>query len=223
MTMPRLIRATLLLAIATAAPAQAGLFSKQATSVAEVYGTARPMSVAAPDDGLRAVAHYMNGKLTVFAGVRGYDFAGGPDAEILWSPDSRALAVTSNDDDGKGGGGRFLATVLVRQKVRRWKRIDLARPIARLLPPLRDCDDAAPPDVVALGWTSARRLIVAAVRRPDQSCGARRAFTAFVVDVPSGDILMAIDERTAKRRYRALMGKALTERDWKPEKIETAE
>jgi hypothetical protein len=215
MTIRRAASALLLLAIFSDAPAQAGLFSKPATSVAEIHGTARPMSVAAPDDGLRAVARYMNGKLTVFTGIRGFDFAGGADAELLWSPESDALAVTSNAED-KQGDDHFLATILVRQTARKWKRIDLTRRIARLLPAPRDCATAGPPDVAALGWTSGQRLIVAAARRPDQACGARRELTAFVVDVPSGEILMAMDERAVKRRYRALMGKALRERDWTP-------
>jgi hypothetical protein len=219
MTMRRAASALFLLATLCAAPARAGLFSRAATSVAEIHDTARPMSVAAPDDGLRAVARYMNGKLTVFAGIRGFDFAGGADAELLWSPDSDALAVTSNDEDGDDGE-RFLATVLVRQSPRKWKRIDLTRRIARLTPAPRGCDEAGPPDVAALGWTSGRRLIVAAGRRPDQACGAKRALTAYVVDVPSGAILMSIDERTMKRRYRRLMGKALTQRDWKPDEGE---
>jgi hypothetical protein len=219
MTTPRPIGAILLLAMLGAAPASAGLFSRPATSVAEIHDTARPMSVAAPDDGLRAVARFMNGKLTVFAGVKGFDFAGGADAELLWAPDANALAVTSNDA-GSEGGGRFLATILVRQAPRKWKRIDLAGRIARLLPPPHDCDAAGSPDVVALGWTSGRRVIVAAARRPDQACGARRVLAGFIVDVPSGDILMSIDERTLKRRYHRLMGKALRERDWRPERQE---
>jgi hypothetical protein len=220
MTMRHAASAILLLAILVAAPAQAGLFSRPATSVAEIHDTARPMSVAAPDDSMRAVARFMNGKLTVFTGVKGFDFAGGPDAELLWAPDSNALAVTSNDADGaRDDGGRFLATILVRQTARKWKRIDLTRRIARLLPGPRGCDDAGPPDVAALGWTSGQRLIVAAARRPEQACGARRVVTAFVVDVPSGDILMSLDERTVKRRYGHLLGKALRERDWRPERM----
>ncbi len=213
--MPRLIRAILLPAMLAAAPASAGLFSKPATSVAEIHDTARPMSVAAPDDSMRAVAHYMDDKLTVFVGVRGFDFAGGADAELLWSPASDALAVTSNDAGGVGGD-RFLATVLVRQSTRKWTRIDLTRRIAKLLPAPRGGCHAGPPDVAALGWTSGRRLIVTATRGANRRCGARKTFTAFVVDVPSGDILMAMDERTARRRYRHLLGKALTERGWRP-------
>lgn len=212
MTMLRPALAIFPLAAILAAPVSAGLYAKAATSVAEIHDTARPMSVAAPDDSMRAVARYMNDKLTVFVGVTGFDFDGGADAELLWAPDSRSLAVTSHDGEG---AGRFLATVLVRETARKWKRIDLARAIGRLSPPPGRCPDAGPPDVAALGWTSGQRLLVAAVRPPDRTCGARRTFAAYVVDVPSGDILMAIDQKTARRRYHRLFGKALTQRDWR--------
>ncbi len=209
--MLRLAGMILLLATLAAAPVRAGLFSKQATSVAEVHGTARPMSVASPDDGLRAVARYMNGKLTVFAGIHGFDFAGGADAELLWAPDSNALAVTSNSEEGDG---HFLATVLVRKTPRKWQRIDLTRRIARLLPAPRGCADPAKPDVAAIGWTSERRLIVAATR-PPAKCDRHPGFTAFIVDVPSGDVLMSIDQRDARRRYRRMFGKALSGEAWR--------
>lgn len=190
-------------------PAAAGVFSKKSTVLTDIVGSSRPMTVSAPDDRTRAVARFTEGKgndtLTVYLGVRGgFDFPGGPGAELLWAPDSRTLAVTYADDDE-----RMRTAFLARRKAHGWRRVNLAEAVAKVYRVPEGCDEDVAPDVVALGWTSGQRLIVAATMPEKADCPVKGRFTAYFVDVPSGEVLMEVDQRIAERRYRAMLGKKL--------------
>ncbi len=210
MHLSRLANAALLLTVLCVAPARAaGVFARKATVLTDIYGSSRPMTVSAPDDSTRAVARFTKGKedgtLTVYLGVRGgFEFPGGPGAELLWAPDSRALAVTYADSDE-----RMRTAFLVHRKTHGWRRVNLADAVAKVYRVPEGCDKDVAPDVVALGWTSGQRLIVAATMLNKADCPVKGQFTAYFVDVPSGDVLMSLDQRTAQRRYRAMLGKRL--------------
>jgi len=205
-------KAFLLLTILGAVPAQAGLFARHAVRIADIHGSSRPMTVTAPDDRTRAIARFSaaksaddDGGLTVFLGGDDHDFAGGPRAELLWAPDSRALAVTA--DDVGDATGRFDLSILVRRKKgRHWRQIDLSDRVARLFAPEMRCDDRQTPNVGAVGWTSGQRLIVAAQVPPHSRCANMGHVAAYVVDVKSGDVLMELDPQTLHRRYRRMLG-----------------
>jgi hypothetical protein len=216
MPMPRRARALLLLTIFGVAPvgggAQAALFARHATTLADIYGSSRPMTVTAPDDRTRAIARFTNWRhrpaddhLTVFLGGDDHHFAGGPKAELLWAPDSRALAVTA--DDGATPSAFDLSILVRRKKGRHWRQIDLTRRVARLFAPEMRCPDAdETPNVGAVGWTSGQRLIVAAEVPPHIGCANGGHVEAYVVDVPTGEVLMRLEPRTLRRRYRAMLG-----------------
>lgn len=206
---PSRLAKALLLAFLCAAPAAAGVFSKKATALTDIVGSSRPMTVSAPDDRTRAVARFTEDKeednLIVYLGTRGgFHFPGGPGAELLWAPDSRALAVTYEDDEE-----RLRTAILVRRKPRGWRRVNLAEAVAKVYRAPAGCAGDIAPDLVSLGWTSGKRLIVAATMPEKADCPAKRRFTAYFVDVPSGKVLMEIDQRTAERRYRAMLGRKL--------------
>jgi len=215
MPMLPLAKALLLMTILGVVPlgagARAGLFARHAVKLTDIYGSSRPMTVTAPDDRTRAIARFSEGKtadddggLTVFLGGDDHDFAGGPKAELLWAPDSRALAVTA--DDG-GATGSFDLSILVRRKKgRHWRQIDLSKRVAKLFAPEMRCDNPETPNVGAVGWTSGQRLIVAAQVPPHSSCGNIGHVAAYVVDVKSGDVLMEIDPHTLRQRYRRMLG-----------------
>jgi hypothetical protein len=217
--MPMLPRAKafLLLTILGAVPVEAGaraaLFARHAVTIADIHGSSRPMTVTAPDDRTRAIARFSqarspddDGGLTVFLGGDDHDFAGGPRAELLWAPDSRALAVTA--DDG-GATGRFDLSILVRRKKgRHWRQIDLSKRVAKLFAGEMRCDERETPNVGAVGWTSGQRLIVAAQVPPHSSCANMGHVAAYIVDVKSGDVLMKVDQSALHRRYRRMLGMA---------------
>jgi hypothetical protein len=213
MPMPPVAKAFLLLTILGAVPAHAALFARHAVTIADIHGSSRPMTVTAPDDRTRAIARFSegrsaddDGRLSVFLGGDDHDFPGGPRAELVWAPDSRALAVTA--DDG-GATGVFDLSILVRRKKgRHWRQIDLGARVARVFAPEMRCDERETPNVGAVGWTSGQRLIVAAQVPPHSSCSNIGHIAAYVVDVKSGDVLMEIDERTLHRRYRRMLGTA---------------
>ncbi|WP_019834272.1 hypothetical protein [Sphingomonas sp. PR090111-T3T-6A] len=205
----RLANAALLLAFLCAAPAAAGVFAKKATVLTDIVGSSRPMTISAPDDRTRAVARFTEDKeedtLIVYLGTRGgFRFPGGPDAELLWAPDSRALAVTYEDDEE-----RMRTALLVRRKPHGWRRLNLAEAVAKVYRAPAGCAEDMTPDVVTLGWTSGQRLIVAATMPEKADCPVKGRFTAYFVDVPTGKVLMEVDQRTAERRYRAMLGKRL--------------
>lgn len=206
-------KAFLLLTILGAVPAHAALFARHAVTIADIHGSSRPMTVTAPDDRTRAIARFSGrtsgddaGGLTVFLGGDDHDFAGGPKAELLWAPDSRALAVTA--DDG-GATGRFDLAILVRRKKgRHWRQIDLSKRVATLFAEEMRCGERETPNVGAVGWTSGQRLIVAAQVPPHSSCANMGHVAAYVVDAKSGDVLMEVDRSALHRRYRRMLGTA---------------
>jgi len=204
---------TILGAVPLGAAARAGLFARHPVKLTDIYGSSRPMTVTAPDDRTRAIASFSerktaagDGSLTVFLGGDDHRFAGGPKAELLWAPDSRALAVTA--DDGGAAGGFDLSILVRRKKGRHWRQIDLTKRVARLFAPKMRCDDPETPDVGAVGWTSGQRLIVAAQVPPHASCTIMGHVAAYVVDVKSGDVLMEIDPHRLRQRYRRMLGTA---------------
>ncbi|WBO22484.1 hypothetical protein [Sphingomonas abietis] len=209
----------MLLVGACAAPTQAGLFAKHAVGVTGIYGSPRPMTVTAPDGRTRAIARFSDwtpdddsdDHLSVFIGGDDHDFAGGPHAELLWAPDSRALAVTANavTADDEDGQGSFETTILVRKpKGRHWREINLTRKIRKLFAPQMLCDDHEKANVGAVGWTSGQRLIVAAQVPVHSSCANRGGTAAYIVDVQTGDVLMDVDARVLRQRYGQMLGTA---------------
>lgn len=204
------------LAALAAQPVSAGLFAKQATSISDVHGEPRPMTVTAPNGRTRAIARFSDytasdtadGHLSVFLGGDDHDFPGGPNAELLWAPDSTAIAVTS--DNGRIDG-QFETSIMVRpDKGRHWREIDITDKVAKLFKPRMDCEEDEDPNVGAIGWTSGQRLIVAAQVPRRSSCVDRGSFAAYIVDVDSGDVLMELDQKTVRSRYAKMLGTVLT-------------
>lgn len=214
MPMPRLASA-LLLVMLGAVPAMAAPFARHGVKLKPIYGSPRPMTVTAPDGHTRAVARYSDfsaddsdARLAVFVGGEDHDFPGGSHAELLWAPHSRAIAVTANES---GAGGAYEAAILVRPaKGHHWRQIDLTDKVSKLFAPRMRCNGDEEPNVAAIGWTSGQRLIVVAQVPPHSSCANRGSFTGYIVDVPSGDVLMEIDRQTLRRRYARMLGTTLS-------------
>jgi hypothetical protein len=213
MPMQRLAFA-LLLVMLGAAPAMAAPFARHGVKLKPIYGSPRPMTVTAPDGRTRAVARYSDfsaddsdARLAVFIGGEDHGFPGGPNAELLWAPHSRAIAVTANDG---GAGGGYETAVLVRPaKGHHWRQIDLTDRVSKLFASQMRCDGDEEPNIAAIGWTSGRRLIVVAQVPLHSSCSNMGSFTGYVVDVPSGDVLMEIDRASLRRHYARMLGSAL--------------
>lgn len=213
-----MIRSILLfgLTVLAAQPAAAGLFGKQATSVADIHGSPRPMTVTAPNGRSRAIARFSdftasdsdNGHLSVFLGGDDHDFPGGPNGELLWAPDSDAIAVTA---DNGAIDGQYETHIMTRpEKGRHWHETDITEKVSKLFKPRMECEEDEDPNIGAIGWTSGQRLIVAAQVPRRSSCIDRGSFAAYIVDVDSGDVLMEMDQRTVERRYRRMLGSVLT-------------
>ena len=212
MWLSRLARAFLLVTMVAAGRVEAAQFAHGALGVSDIYGGIRPKTLTAPDGRTRAVARFTDwgeddkDRFTVFVGGEDHDFPAGPGAELLWAPDSHAIAVTAN---AGGAVGSFEVSVLVRGvKGRRWhwRQIDLADRIAKLFGPRMRCERDEAPNVGAVGWTSGRRLIVVAQVPPHSACANRGFIAGYIVDVPSGAVLMDVDAGTLHRRYGRMLG-----------------
>lgn len=203
-------------ALLSAQPVSAGLFGKQAVSVADIHGSPRPMTVTAPNGRTRAIARFSDftgtdsddGHLSVFIGGDDHDFSGGPNGELLWAPDSTAIAVTS---DNGAIDGQYETSIMVKpEKGRHWRETDITDRIAKLFKPHMDCEEDEDPNVGAIGFTSGQRLIVAAQVPRRSSCVDRGSFAAYIVDVDSGEVLMELSQKQVEARYRRMLGTVLT-------------
>lgn len=209
-------------------------FARRAITVEEIHGTARPKTLTAPDTRTRAIARFSTWKfkghdslLSVFVGGDDHVFPGGPDGELLWAPDSDALAVTADDapdaadtaagPDPSAGADQqthFEASILVRpDHGRHWRRFDLTTNIAALFAPKMRCDDAdARPDVAVIGFTSGARAVVVAQVPRSVGCADPGSFAGFIVDTATGAPLMDLSAATLRTRYRAMLGRRLMPR-----------
>jgi hypothetical protein len=204
----------MILAAATP-PASSGIFARQASSVADIHGEPRPMTVTAPNGRTRAIARFSDytasasddGHLSVFLGGDDHDFPGGPNGELLWAPDSNAIAVTA---DNGGIDGQYETYIMTRpDKGRHWREMDVTDKVAKLFKPRMVCEEDEDPNVGAIGWTSGQRLIVAAQVPRRSSCADRGSFAAYVVDADSGEVLMELNRKTMQSRYRSMLGTVL--------------
>jgi hypothetical protein len=204
--------AWLAMMLAAAQPASGGLFARQATGVADIAGSPRPKTVTAPNGRSRAVARFSDWStddsddhLTVFLGGDDHRFPAGPNAELLWSPDSAALAVTA--DEG-GAAGSYALTILVKkEKGRHWREVEVTEKVVRLFTPHMRCDDDETPNVAALGWISGQRLLVMAQVPPHSSCRNMGRYAGYIVDTVTGEPLMDVSSKLLRTRYRAMLGR----------------
>ena len=134
----------------------------------------------------------------------------GLDAELLWSEDSKAFAIT-----GSSGGamGQYHTDVFV---VRPNKLIRL--PLTHLIEvafghPVK-CSWPEAPNVAAIKWLDgSRMLLVAAEILPHSNCDSMGTFRGFVVDVQNQRIVRSFDQLAVKRLYGSDLGQELRDSD----------
>lgn len=128
-------------------------------------------------------------------------------AEVLWSPDSKAFALTYSDGDVVGNyhlviywatpsGFRIQdLTPALHKRARRWRKV---------------CDGDDPTNVGAICWRRDYQRIVIGAEVPNHSvCPDMGSFRAYEVELPSSRIVQEWPESAARRLFAGALGTEL--------------
>jgi hypothetical protein len=211
-----LLAASFVSLVAAPSDASGAGFSASAASLTPVYlRKSQQMTIPSPNR-LSEVRvsisgdEYMLFELRGVLGAKPFKLVGGPNSELLWSPDSKAVFVTNNDGGVVGG---YLLYVIADFNGRTEMR-DLTPLIAkRFGHPVR-CFDPEGPNVVGLKWLgSANRLLVAAEVPPHSNCDFMGTFKSFEIDPFQRRIVRSHDQLETKRLFKRALGMRLLEAD----------
>lgn len=158
--------------------------------------------VAAPDGSKRAVAEGAD----LWIEIEDRRILRAPlatPAELLWSPDSSALAVTASDG---GEEGTWLASVF-RVTSASAEVADPTRAAVEDFLPRFKCADPEIPHVGAAAWIGGSSRLLLVARAPDRrGCSDRGLVVGYEVEFPSGRILQVLDAAQLLARHRARLG-----------------
>lgn len=127
-------------------------------------------------------------------------------AEVLWSPDSKAFAVTGSKD---GAGGLYLTDVFIVGETGLTK-VSLSDVIWRAFGHPVRCGWPEDPNVGAVAWLKdATRLLVAAQIIGHTNCDSNFTFEAYEVEIPTRKILHTYNQLEAKKLFRQDLGEWL--------------
>ena len=202
----KVLAAILLLGLAAAA--DEGVFSAKAVDVWDHYS--KPVTVRAPDGSTAVTAEYVLGSKDkhLFLRFRGeggktsFDLGRGIGAELLWSPDSKALAVTTSDVSRNGVFNTYVLS-LDHGSI---QKIDLSPLVRKEFDHPVACAYPEPPNVAAVNWSSPNHLLVAAQILDHSICDSFGTFVLYEVDVPQRAILRQYSQIEAKRVYSSSLG-----------------
>ena len=188
-----------------------GIWGAKTVALDRAYPTGT-VAVASPDGRSIAEASVDEGKETSSIRISGsvgrasISAAYGPNEEMMWSPDSRALFVTA--DDG-GAIGTYELTVIGRSGGRvitrdlsRWLRGRFGRPVR--------CFEPEPWNVAGVAWLDGSSRLLAAVQiLPHSNCDSMGTYVVYEVDPWRRRVLARFNQVEAKRRFRNLLGPRL--------------
>ncbi|MGR6329189.1 hypothetical protein ACU5AX_08995 [Sphingomonas sp. XXL09] len=193
-------------------PAAAGYYARHAQLIWDkVAGSPVGVRLVSPDGRSRVLARYderqgEDGEVTLR--IRGAIGAGevslgaGVGSELLWSPTSRAFAVTTSDG---GANGPFRVLIVAGDR-RRLRTVDLAPLVHAAFGQPTLCGWPERPNVAVIRWRSETRLIIVAEIVAHSDCDSFGTFVAYDVDWRARRILRTFDQITAKRLFGRALG-----------------
>jgi hypothetical protein len=218
--MPKTIKSLLLfgiLAITMAAsgfPRRAGLWSRSAIFI---WSVPESLTLASPDGSKRITIQPIREPtsdattvVTIEANGRSYatEIGSWVNAEVAWSPDSKAFFVTYSDG---GNVGTYHVKVFYVTPT----GLNIIEPVpnGRTLW-IPKCFDAERPNVAAIGWSkdSSRLLIVVQVP-PHSSCASMGTFRSYEIALPRGTVVAKHDQIASKKIFAAGLGNELRDAD----------
>ncbi len=127
-------------------------------------------------------------------------------AEVLWSPDSKAFAVSGSKD---GAGGLYLTDVFIVGETGLTK-IPLSDVVWRAFGQPVRCGWPEDPNVGAVAWLKdATRLLVAAQIIGHSNCDSNFTFKAYELEIPTRKILHTYNQLEAKKLFGQNLGEWL--------------
>jgi hypothetical protein len=204
--MVKTLSAILLLTVL--AHANEGAFAARATDVWDHYS--KPITVPAPDGKNAVTAEYVpSGEnkhlILTFKGAgegTSLDIGRGIGAELLWSPDSRALAVTTSN----GGRNGIFDTYVILLDQGHLKKSNLTPLIRKTFGHHVACAYPEPPNVAAVSWPTNGTLLVAAQIVNHSICDSFGTFVLYEVDIAKGTTVKQYDQLQAKQLFSSSLG-----------------
>ncbi len=130
--------------------------------------------------------------------------------EVLWSPDSKAFAITGSCC---GAGGQFETAVFYVLE-RKLVEVKLTGLVERAFGRPVKCAWPEPPNVVAVKWLIAsKQLLVAAEIMGHTNCDSSGTFKAYAVNLDGPSVVKVLDQLEAKKQYHDDLGKYLLASD----------
>jgi len=133
----------------------------------------------------------------------------GFNAEISWSPDSSAFAVTETE----GGGGIGYGVYIFRIRESGLQGISLSPVVAKAFGSPAKCEVPVAPNIGFISWLDSRRVLVAAEVVPVSVCKCAGAFAAYEVSFPEATIIRKYSQVEAKKKFWSVLGCELRDAD----------
>jgi hypothetical protein len=212
------------LALLLARPAHAvkpGMFAAQGVSIGDSIRWSGPrdrpmrgaLTAPAPDGRSRLTVRYrergnefqhdfhasLSVRLSGTAGAVGFDRGYMPIGDILWSPDSRHVALSLS---AGGAGGVYDLFILGGGHGGQ----ALSAPFRVRLNPPRSCDLRRSSNVAPVTWLSPRRLLVMARQLWEDSCPQKYRARFYDYDLVTGRIVRSYPLAEAKQRFGSRLG-----------------
>lgn len=147
----------------------------------------------------------------VLGGKRIRLFEGDVDPEVLWSPDSKAFAETYSDG---GAVGTFHVIIYYVEKNQLRTIEPTAAVTKEFLSHPRVCFEPEDPNIGAIKWIKdSSEILVAAETLPHSNCDNLGTFRAYIIRLPSGDILGSYGQIEAKKLFWKHLGVELRNAD----------
>lgn len=132
----------------------------------------------------------------------------GLNAEVLWSPDSKAFAVSGS---GEGANGLYWVDVFV-LKPDELAVVPLTPVIQRAFGHPVKCGWPELPNVAAIAWiVPSERILLAAEIIHHSNCDSFGTFKAYEVNVRTKTITKTFNQLEAKKRYGRELGRELSD------------
>lgn len=130
--------------------------------------------------------------------------------EILWSPDSRAFALTGSSG---GANGQYETDVFYVQE-KKLLKVELTTLVEKAFGHPVRCAWTESPNVAAIKWLiPSKELLVAAEIIHHSNCDSFGTFEAYVVNVPVPRVVKVLNQLEAKRMYHDDLGEELLQSD----------
>lgn len=130
-------------------------------------------------------------------------------AEISWSPDSTAFAVTQTE----GGGGIGNRVYVFYLEPGGMRKVEVSQVIEAVTGFSKGCDVKVMPNTAVVAWLSPQRLLVVAETVPVSICKCDGSFDAFEVSLPDVRIEKRYSQQEAKKKFWNQLGCELRDAD----------